>query len=166
MRAARDETVRTPRRQGLRRLPDLLGRLLDQPARRRGLAGSALIEDWPMIVGPALAERCQPIRLDRRAPPVLHLRVGGGAALEIQHVAPQIIERINQHFGFAAVARLRLVQAPVMRPKAPAEVPRPTLPAETERAIDRAVEPVQDPDLRSALAELGRSVARASDRGD
>lgn len=158
--AARDPTGRAARGQGLRRLPDLLGRLLEPSARRRGLAGSALLDDWPMIVGPALARSCQPVRLDRRDPPVLHLRVGSAAALEIQHMAPQIIERINQHFGYPAVARLSMVQAPLARARPPSR-PRPPLSVEAERAVERTVEPVLDPDLRAALRELGRALARA-----
>ena len=160
-RAAREPTGRIARRQGLRRLPDLLGQLLDAPARRRGLVNSTLLEDWPMIVGPALARHCHPVRLDRREPPVLQLRVGGGAALEIQHAAPQIIERINQHFGFRAVARLRLVQAPLGSPRR-AAVPAPAaLSAEAERAVEQAVAPVVDPGLRAALRSLGRALPRS-----
>ena len=161
VRAAQDPTGSTSRRQGLRRLPDLLGHVLDRPARQRGLAGSALIDDWPMFVGPPLARNCQPVRLDRRDPPTLHVRVGGAAALEVQHMEPQIIERINQHFGFDAVARLRLVQAPVTRPRLPARPPRRPLSAEAEQAVERVVAAVLDPDLRRALRNLGRAVLPA-----
>jgi len=150
-----------PRRAGLRRLPDLLGRLLDAPARQRGLAGAALLEEWALVVGPALADRCQPVRLDRRSgDAVLHLRVSGGAALEIQHMTPQIIERINDHFGFGAVARLRLIQAPAVGrrlSRRPAERP---LSVEAAAAVDDAVRPVADPALKDALAGLGRAMHR------
>ena len=43
----------------------------------------------------------------------LVLRVDGGRSLDVQHNARQIIERINAYFGYAAVAELRIVQAPV-----------------------------------------------------
>lgn len=150
-----------PRRPGLRRLPDLLGRLLDAPARQRGLAGAALLEDWALVVGHALADKCQPVRLDRRSgDAVLHLRVSGGAALEIQHMTPQIIERINDHFGFAAVARLRLMQAPAARHRRPWRAPERPLSAEAAAAIEGAVRPVADPALKNALAGLGRALHR------
>ena len=44
---------------------------------------------------------------------VLKLRAAPGAALELQHRAPLIIERINLFFGRAAVTRLALVQGPL-----------------------------------------------------
>lgn len=148
---------------GLRRLPDMLGRLLDGPARQRGLVDSALLTDWPLIVGADLARRCQPVRLARdQSAPVLHLRVSATAALEVQHSAPQIIERINDHFGFPAVARLRLVQAPVARPPQRRRPLAPAPSAETLAAIDDAVAPVEDVRLREALAGLGRALSRTA----
>ena len=147
---------------GLRRLPDMLARLLDAPARRRGLVDSAVLTDWPLIIGADLGRRCQPVRISRdQGGPVLHLRVSAAAALEIQHSTPQIIERINDHFGFPAVGRLRLVQAPVQRPtpRRRALAPAPT--AETMARNDATVEPVEDAGLRSALAGLGRALARS-----
>lgn len=154
-RRVRQRTDGAMPRQGLRRLPDLLERLLDTSARRRGFTGSTLIADWPLIVGPALARTCHPVRLDRRQPPSLHLRVNGSAALEVQHMSPQIIERINQHFGFAAIARLKLVQAPAERRRPATPDARSPRSPEAEEAIDRTVSTVAHPDLRAALRKLG-----------
>ena len=61
---ARPESAR--RGGGLRRLPELLGRLLEPSARRRGLAEARLLTDWPLVIGPALGARCQPVRLSGR----------------------------------------------------------------------------------------------------
>jgi hypothetical protein len=158
-RKARPESFR--RGGGLRRLPELLGQVLDPAARRRGLAAARLVADWAMIVGPHLAARCQPIRLSggRDGPGVLTIHVGGAAALELQHGEPQVVERINEFFGYPAVARLRLIQAPLPRPvKAPPRWPtRPLAAAEVE-ALAATVEPVDDVGLRAALASLGRTV--------
>jgi hypothetical protein len=152
---------------GLRRMPDLLPALLDPVARRRGLAEARLLTDWATVVGPALAARCQPIRLaaGEGRGGVLHLHVTGTAALEIQHSAPQILERINGFFGRPVVGRLRLVQAPLPRPPAPpAPPPRPPLSAAEQAAIDGAVHAVEDRALRVALAALGETLRR--DRRD
>ena len=68
------------RRGGLRRLPDLLSHVLDPAARRRGLAEARLIPEWSTIVGPVLADRCQPIRLGKstdRLGGILVLHVAG-----------------------------------------------------------------------------------------
>jgi hypothetical protein len=146
---------------GLRRLPDLLSSLLDPAARRRGLAEAKLLTEWPSIVGPALAGRCQPIRLDNstgRAGGVLVLHVTGAAALELQHSELQILERINGFFGYPAVTRLRLIQAPPRSRSRPAPpVDRPVSPAD-ELEVSEAVQLIRDPGLRTALADLGRAL--------
>jgi hypothetical protein len=146
---------------GLRRLPELLGRVLDPAARRRGLAEARLLTDWRMILGPQLGERCQPVRLSgaRGAPGVLTIHVGGASALELQHSEVQVVERINDFFGYPAVARLRLIQAPPARPvKPPARWPVRALASEELAGLAATVEAVSDAGLRSALARLGRTV--------
>ena len=76
--------------------------------RKRGFAQARLITEWPAIVGDMLARETVPQKLvfprGSRGDGVLHLRVSSGFALELQHIAPQLIERINGFFGYGAVA--------------------------------------------------------------
>ena len=174
-RAGAEKPVSTMRRGGgLWRLPDLLKRVLDPAARRRGLAEATLLTDWAAVVGRELAARCHPVKLSGardRAGGVLVVHVVGSAALELQHAAPQVLDRINGHFGYPAVARLRLVQAPFPRARGrPASRPPPVPSPQEQAEIGRLVAPVGDPELRAALARLGhvlRSGHRRSeaDRG-
>jgi hypothetical protein len=141
---------------GLLRLRPRLTRLLDPVARQRGLVDGALLTDWAGIVGSDLASRCRPIRLRReRGGGVLSIRAPGAVALELQHTAPQIVERINGYFGFAAVRRLKLVQAPVTIPRAPAGAPEPCLTEDQRAAIDARVAAIPPGPLRLALVRLG-----------
>ena len=50
-------------------------------------------------------------------PATLVLRVEGPAAIEIQHQSAVILERINRFFGWQAVGRIALRQAPLSRPQ-------------------------------------------------
>ncbi|NNG03950.1 MAG: DUF721 domain-containing protein [Inquilinus sp.] len=128
---------------------------------KRFAALGALLEEWPHIVGPALADRTLPEKLDfprgQRDGGVLHLRVAPADALEIQHDTPRILERLNGHFGYRAVERLRLVQAPPT-PRRPAKRRRPGPPIDTEE-LAAAVDCVDDPELRERLARLGRALS-------
>jgi hypothetical protein len=140
----------------------LLGAILDPAARRRGFAQASLLADWATIVGPALARRCQPVRVDyapgRRRGGTLLVHTSGSAAIEVQHAAPQILERINTYFGFAAVRQLRLLQMPLKpAPPRPRVGPRPLRPQE-EEAVAASVTGVDDRELREALLVLGRAV--------
>lgn len=131
---------------------------------RRGFAISGMINDWEAIVGPHLARHTCPERIiyrrGERANGVLHLRIDNSAlALQIQHLEPQILERINGYFGYKAVAGLRMVHGPL--PKKTAEKPyqmRP-LAVPEEKRLQQSIARVEDDDLKAALERLGRAVA-------
>jgi hypothetical protein len=133
---------------------------------KRGLGEAQLLMHWEAIVGPELAEEARPERLSfhkgERAHGTLRLHVAPGAALELQHQAPVIVERINVFLGYPAVARLAFVQGqPIsVRPRRPP--PRPLRPDEQE-ALAKRVEAVDDEALRTALERLGAAVIRAED---
>ena len=89
---------------------------------------------------------------------VLKLRTASGAALEVQHRAPLLVERINGFFGRSAVTRLALVQGPLPLPSIPiGRLPRPLAPGEA-KALEERLSDVADPELRGALARLGHAV--------
>ena len=141
-------------------LPALTGKALG----RRGLAFGGLIAEWPSIVGPRMADRTSPFRIvfphGQRENAVLHLRVATSVALDIQHLEPQIIERLNTFFGYKAVAKLKLIHSPLGRPARPAPRPRP-LPAAEAEAIAAAAATIPDTNLSDALARFGRALAGA-----
>jgi hypothetical protein len=138
-------------------VPKVAGKALG----KRGMAFGTLITDWATIMGPDLARSTLPQKLTfppgQRQDATLHLRVSGSAALDVQHQEPQLIERINAFFGYRAIARIKLIQAPMPgAPRRPKTL-RPMTPEE-EAGIQRATGPVEDEDLRDALARLGRAV--------
>ncbi len=129
--------------------------------KRRGLAGGRIVAEWPQIVGGALAacscpEKLSPARGENQG--VLRIRVDGPLAVELQHLEPQIIERINGYFGYRAVGRLAMVRGPL--PKPPPVKPRrePTPNPEAARAAARHFAQIDDDDLKAALESLGRAV--------
>ncbi len=151
------------RRRTAAALSRLLTRLLTPAARQRGFAAVEVVEEWPRIVGAGLARRCHPVRLEFRrgttAGGTLVLQASGGAALELQHTAPQLLERVNDYFGFRAATRLRLMQMPLEpqpRPPVPPALRR--LTDEEEAAVAGEVAPVADLELGAALLALGRSI--------
>jgi hypothetical protein len=141
----------------------LMGNVLGPAARRRGFAESTILSDWASIVGPTLAGRCQPVRVEfprgRHVGGTLHLHARGGAALELQHMAPQLAEKVNGFFGFAAVRRIRLVQAAPPASRQQPEQPnlRP-LGAEEEQGLRELVGALADQPLGQALLGLGRCI--------
>ena len=124
---------------------------------RRG--GGILVRlkaEWAAIVGRDWAEVSWPTAFGRDG--VLRLRATSGAALDLQHRAPLMIERINLFFGRSVVTRLALLQGPLPLASGPSRpVIRPLSEGEA-KALDRQLSEIADPDLRAALGQLGRAV--------
>lgn len=140
------------------KLPQAVGSLiphLTRPVfRKRSAAGAQILADWPDIVGPALAAVTEPLRLTSGS---LVLACSGPVAMELQHLAPELIARINAHLGRAAVERLRFVQQAVTGAPAARPPPKPvTLP----EGVQRNLAELPPGELRDALEKLARGVYR------
>jgi hypothetical protein len=149
-----------------RALAELTGATLSDLMRRQGFASAELISRWAEIAGPEIAAFSEPIKInwpranDRDTEPAepatLVLRVEGPIALEIQHQSAVVLDRVNRFFGWRAVGRLALRQAPLRR-REPKTKPPALDPAAVEE-IAASLPQVEDDGLRQALGRLGAAV--------
>jgi hypothetical protein len=138
---------------GPRPLGAILPRLTRPAFKRRSPAGAQLMADWPAVVGPALAAVSVPKRLSAGT---LTLACSGPIAMELSHLAPELIARINTHLGGAQVQRLRFVQEAPRQMAVSAPRPEPQLPARVAASLTE----VRSEALRAALEKLARGVYR------
>ncbi|HYP57046.1 MAG TPA: DciA family protein [Beijerinckia sp.] len=157
-------------------LADLVGASIHPVLARQGFGQSDLILHWDDIVGERLSAMTQPIKLQWPprslasdggfAPATLVVRVESGFALELQHLAGIVVERVNAHLGWQCVGRLSLKQGPIeRRGEVKSQRPAPD-PAARIRAGE-LVSDITDPALRDALTRLGAGVFSqySKDRG-
>ena len=151
---------------GPRPLAASLGGLAKRALGRRGFAEAGLITGWSAVIGPELAAASQPDRLSfppgKREGGVLHIRVAGGVATELQHLEPLVIERVNGYFGYRAIERITMVQAPLYRKEKHRGSRRAAEPREPDPArladMESRLAAVEDPEIRAALGRLGRTI--------
>jgi hypothetical protein len=157
---ASEQPYRREERLGFRAVGVAVSNLAGPILAKRG--GGILVRlksHWSAIVGPDWAGLAWPRALGRDG--VLKLNAASVAALELQHSAPLLIERINLFFGRSVIGRLVIVQVgpeplpsvsrhgrPILRPLA----------ANEADALDKRLSGIADPELRTALAKLGRAV--------
>lgn len=145
-----------------RGLADLMSDLTKGPFRKRGFAQREIVTRWPEIVGPLLGRHSLPERIrfarDQNEDATLVVRAASGFATELQHLEPMVIARINGYFGFRAIGRLSIIQAPLPQPKRRTPQPARTLTAEEESRIASQAARLHDPDLGGALKRLGEAV--------
>src|SRR5438067_5228845 len=158
-----DERRPDERRPGLRAVGPLASRLAAPVVARHGGGILARLKaDWPAVIGADIAAATWPHALGRDG--VLKLRVAAATALELQHRAPLLIERINVYLGRPAISRLVFVQGPLpLAPPARRGSLRQLGDAEAE-AIERQIAAIGDSELKAALARLGKSVASRAAR--
>jgi hypothetical protein len=155
-----------PRPISAKPLSVLLSDVFSDAYAKQGFAARELVTRWAEIAGPQIARCSEPLKIQwprpvegqPQEPATLVLRVEGPMALEIQHSSDAILERVNRFFGWSAVGRLALRQAPLSRKERP-EGPR----GPDAKAIAKVAESlsaVEDEELRAALARLGASIKR------
>ncbi len=157
-----------------RPLGDWVGACIAPALARYGFGEADLVTAWVDIAGERVASFAEPIAIkwprslargvvERNTsetvvpeprPATLILRVEGGFALELQHLAPMLIERINAHLGWRCIGKLALRQAPLQGRPPPRRPPAPPSPVAVERARELAAG-IDDDGLRTALVRLG-----------
>ena len=101
----------------------LLSDVFSDAYAKQGFAARELVTRWAEIAGADIARHSEPLKIQwprpvegqPQQPATLVLRVEGPMALEIQHASDAILERVNRFFGWSAVGRLALRQAPLSR---------------------------------------------------
>src|SRR3954453_13599973 len=144
----------------------LLSDVFSDAYAKQGFAARELVIRWAEIAGAEIAAHSEPLKIQwprpvegqAQEPATLVLRVDGPMALEIQHASDVILQRVNRFFGWSAVGRLALRQAPLSRRDKPKATPAPDAAEVAEVAA--GLGSVEDEELRAALARLGASIKR------
>ncbi len=162
-----------PTRSFAKPLRETVGKLIGKAFAQRGFASAELVTRWVEIAGPDIATHSEPLKIQwtrpvrapsapggatadgGQEPGTLVLRVEGPAAIEIQHEADVICERVNRFLGWRAVTRIALRQAPLRRGH---RKPVRAIDAAATADIAASLPDVADDDLRQALARLGAAV--------
>src|SRR2546428_10184972 len=155
-----------PRSISAKPLSVLLSDVFSDAYAKQGFAARELVTRWADIAGPEIAAHSEPLKMQwprpvegqPQEPATLILRVEGPAALEIQHSSDVILQRVNRFFGWSAVGRLALRQAPLSRRKgpAPSRVPDPKSVGKVAETLSAG----EEEGMRAAPARLGGAVQR------
>jgi len=149
-----------PRKTYPRPLAELINRCLGEAFARQGFASADIVTRWPEIAGRDIAACAEPVKLKwgrgEEGPATLVLRVEGPAAIEIQHLSGVILERVNCFFGWRAVDRIAIRQAPLAHRarRRASSAPTPDAMAHVAARLPE----IADAGLRDALCRLGAAI--------
>lgn len=160
---ARPNAAETRRSSGgpARRVGEMLPDIGHSAFRKFGFVQSAVVTRWPEIVGERYARVSAPesIRFPRgeRTDGVLHMVCASAHAPMMQHVTPEIMERINRFFGYTAVARVVIRHGEVKIAKA--SRPPESKPVPISEELGESLRTIADPELKTVLEALAKGIA-------
>ena len=146
-----------------RSVAELLPAIGGAAFRKFGFVQSSIVSRWVEIVGERYAGVSTPesIRFPHgsKQDGVLTLMVTGAHAPMMQHIAPELIERVNRFFGYAAVARVAIRQG-----EPPAKTPRRAVPVPVPMPVEmgQSLRGIADPELKAVLESLAAGVAASN----
>ena len=137
--------------------------------REYGFAEDALIRRWSKIIGPKFSDVPLPLKLTDgkekgEKVATLHLLVESGAALEVQHQIPLLIEKLNIFYGHSAIGRITLVQGAPRKNEKPMKAKiNPPDPAAVIQ-MELWTKAMKDSGLKETLIRLGVDVLSAEQK--
>ncbi len=163
------------RRQGFQSINAILPGVTKKVFERYGFSTVSLITEWDSIVGSDLAAYSWPEKVswprthydqegNQRAQKSSHkghygatlmLGVESHRALDVEYQSEQILEKINQFFGYRAITGLRIIQISANRHnKKTDNIPKPQPKHKVEKTLFDGLE---DEGLMQALQKLGEN---------
>jgi hypothetical protein len=133
---------------------------------KHGFRQGDLLSHWSVVAGDHLAGMTAPERIkwprndiadhkgDGKAA-TLVLRCNPGRALDVQYQVPQLIERVNQFFGYRAIGSIKVIQAGKVVTAAPTKV---RIAPQPSASVQAQIGKLENEDLRQALLRLGAHV--------
>jgi hypothetical protein len=159
------EPADRPRINGTRAIADLMPDIGRAAFRKFGFVQSSVVTRWAEIVGRTYADVSVPesIRFPagQKSGGTLSLTVSSGYAPMMQHVLPEIVERVNRFFGYAAVAKVTMRQGEVT-PLQPERAPPPRNLKPVPVELGDSLRDIGDPELRAVLESLAQGLANSS----
>lgn len=153
-----------PRGGAPRAIADLMPDIGRAAFRKFGFVQSSVVTRWSEIVGERYAAVTAPesIRFPqgKRDGGTLNLTVSSAHAPMLQHIAPELIERVNRFFGYNAVSKIKMTQGQVMpKPRQSAAQPPNLKPIPVE--LGDSLRDIGDPELRAVLESLAQGLANS-----
>ena len=155
------------RRRGFEPAFGLMKDAVRSAGEQRGFAMTRLLTHWAEVAGADLAGKTRPVKIGYGKEgfgATLTLLVKAAEAPIVQMQLPQLKDRVNAVYGYAAVAHIHLTQTAATGfaegqaefTPAPKADPRPDPAVQTRARAE--TEAVGDPGLRSALEQLAQNI--------
>ena len=97
-----------------KQIGDTLPKILKTKLKKANFVEISVIKNWKEIVGDDIAKNCWPIKIffsdGNNSNGKIAIKVKRGWSLEIEYKNQEIIEKLNQYFGYKAISKISIIQ--------------------------------------------------------
>jgi len=97
-----------------KKIGNSLPKILDKNIKEKNFIEVSLIKKWREIIGDDIAKFCWPIKIIfsdiKNSNGLIFLKTKRGRSMEIEFKNEEIIEKLNQYFGYKAISKISVVQ--------------------------------------------------------
>ena len=91
-----------------------LPKIIDKNIKERNFVEITLIKQWKEIIGQDIAKYCWPIKIVfsdiKNSNGIIFLKTKRGRSMEIEFKNDEIIEKLNQYFGYKSINKISVFQ--------------------------------------------------------
>ena len=97
-----------------KKIGNSLPKIVDKNIKEKNFLEVSLIKKWREIIGDDIAKFCWPIKIVfsdiKNSNGLIFLKTKRGRSMEIEFKNEEIIEKLNQYFGYNAISKISVVQ--------------------------------------------------------
>ena len=97
-----------------KKIGNSLPKIVDKNIKEKNFIEVSLIKKWREIIGEDIAKFCWPIKIIfsniNNSNGIIFLKTKRGRSMEIEFKNEEIIEKLNQYFGYNAISKISVVQ--------------------------------------------------------
>ena len=97
-----------------KKIGNSLPKIVDKNIKEKNFVEVSLIKKWREIIGDDIAKFCWPIKIIfsdiKNSNGIIFLKTKRGRSMEIEFKNEEIIEKLNQYFGYKAISKISVVQ--------------------------------------------------------
>ena len=97
-----------------KKIGNTLPKIIDKNIKKKNFIEISLIKKWREIIGDNIAKFCWPIKIIfsdiKNSNGIIFLKTKRGRSMEIEFKNEEIIEKLNQYFGYKAINKISIVQ--------------------------------------------------------
>ena len=97
-----------------KKIGNSLPKIVDKNIKEKNFVEVSLIKKWREIIGDDIAKFCWPIKIIfsniKNSNGIIFLKTKRGKSMEIEFKSEEIIEKLNQYFGYKAIGKISVVQ--------------------------------------------------------